>query len=70
MTRLPIIVGTDGSEPSLRAVDWAAREAAARGLPLRMVSVPELPAADVRPPCTRAEQRGGAGGRAAAGPGH
>ena len=44
MTRLPIIVGTDGSEPSLRAVDWAAREAAARGLPLRIVSVPELPA--------------------------
>jgi Universal stress protein family len=44
MTGLPITVGTDGSKPSLRAVDWAAREAAARGLPLRIVSVPELPA--------------------------
>ena len=44
MTRLPITVGTDGSKPSLRAIDWAAREAAARGLPLRIVSVPELPA--------------------------
>jgi nucleotide-binding universal stress UspA family protein len=44
MARLPITVGTDGSEPSLRAVDWAAGEAAARGLPLRIVSVPELPA--------------------------
>ena len=44
MTHLPITVGTDGSKPSLRAVDWAAGEAAARGLPLRIVSVPELPA--------------------------
>jgi nucleotide-binding universal stress UspA family protein len=44
MTHLPITVGTDGSKPSLRAVDWAAREATARGLPLRIVSVPELPA--------------------------
>ncbi|MFD5854783.1 universal stress protein [Streptomyces chartreusis] len=34
---LPIVVGVDGSEPSLRAVDWAADEAALRGLPLRLV---------------------------------
>lgn len=34
---LPIVVGVDGSEPSLRAVDWAADEAAVRGLPLRLV---------------------------------
>ncbi|MGW3106471.1 universal stress protein [Streptomyces sp. NPDC001100] len=34
---LPIVVGVDGSEPSLRAVDWAADEAAVRGLPLRVV---------------------------------
>ncbi|MGW0765805.1 universal stress protein [Streptomyces sp. NPDC002676] len=33
----PIVVGVDGSEPSLRAVDWAADEAALRGAPLRLV---------------------------------
>nr|WP_285558377.1 universal stress protein [Streptomyces hygroscopicus] len=33
----PLVVGVDGSEPSLRAVDWAADEAALRGLPLRLV---------------------------------
>jgi nucleotide-binding universal stress UspA family protein len=43
MTPRPVTVGTDGTKPSLRAVDWAAREAAAHGLPLRIVSVPELP---------------------------
>ncbi|MFF8864750.1 universal stress protein [Streptomyces sp. NPDC015139] len=34
---LPIVVGIDGSEASLRAVDWAADEAALRGAPLRLV---------------------------------
>ncbi|MYW43544.1 universal stress protein [Streptomyces sp. SID161] len=34
---LPIIVGVDGSEPSLRAVEWAADEAALRGVSLRLV---------------------------------
>ncbi|WP_020140579.1 universal stress protein [Streptomyces sp. 351MFTsu5.1] len=34
---LPIVVGVDGSEPALRAVDWAADEAARRELPLRLV---------------------------------
>ncbi|KOU49251.1 universal stress protein [Streptomyces sp. WM6378] len=32
-----LVVGVDGSEESLRAVDWAADEAALRGLPLRLV---------------------------------
>ncbi|GGN48389.1 universal stress protein [Streptomyces albiflavescens] len=34
---LPLVVGVDGSEPSLRAVDWATDEAGLRGLPLRLV---------------------------------
>jgi nucleotide-binding universal stress UspA family protein len=39
----PVIVGTDGSETSLRAVEWAAREAVLHGWPLRIVSVPAMP---------------------------
>ncbi|MEU2133515.1 universal stress protein [Streptomyces sp. NPDC018352] len=35
--KLPLVSGVDGSESSLRAVDWAADEAALRGLPLRLV---------------------------------
>jgi nucleotide-binding universal stress UspA family protein len=34
---LPLVVAVDGSEPSLRAVDWAADEASLRGVPLRLV---------------------------------
>jgi nucleotide-binding universal stress UspA family protein len=39
----PIVVGFDDSEPSFAAVRWASREAAARDVPLRIVSsfVPE-----------------------------
>lgn len=33
----PIVVGVDGSEDSLRALDWAAAEAARHGWPLRLV---------------------------------
>ena len=43
MAAKPIVAGTDGSEESLRAVDWAAREAALRGAPLRIVSAEEAP---------------------------
>jgi nucleotide-binding universal stress UspA family protein len=35
----PILVGASGSEQSLCAVNWAAREAALRSVPLRIVSV-------------------------------
>nr|BFD81796.1 universal stress protein [Streptomyces sp. Xyl84] len=34
---LPLVVGVDGSGPSLTAVDWAVDEAARHGLPLRLV---------------------------------
>jgi nucleotide-binding universal stress UspA family protein len=34
---LPLVVGVDGSESSLRAVDWATDEAGLHGLPLRLV---------------------------------
>ena len=43
MTSKPIIAGTDGSGDSLRAVEWAAREAALRRVPLQVVCVPALP---------------------------
>ena len=43
MAAKPIVAGTDGSEESLRAVDWAAREAALRGAPLRIVAAAEAP---------------------------
>jgi len=42
MASKPIVAGTDGSEESLRAVDWAAREAALRGAPLRIVGTAEI----------------------------
>ncbi|WP_181809158.1 universal stress protein, partial [Streptomyces shenzhenensis] len=34
---LPLVVGVDGSDPSLLAVDWAVQEAARHDLPLRLV---------------------------------
>jgi nucleotide-binding universal stress UspA family protein len=43
MTTRPVVVGVDGSEESLRAVEWAAREAHRHGAPLRLVSAPTAP---------------------------
>jgi nucleotide-binding universal stress UspA family protein len=42
MSAKPIVAASDGSEESLRAVDWAAREAVLHGAPLRIVSAPGL----------------------------
>ncbi len=42
MAAKPIVAGTDGSEESLRAVEWAAREAVLRAAPLRIVSAATL----------------------------
>jgi nucleotide-binding universal stress UspA family protein len=43
MTARPVVAATDGTEDSLRAVEWAAKEAVLRGVPLRIVSAASLP---------------------------
>jgi nucleotide-binding universal stress UspA family protein len=43
MTARPVVAATDGSEESLRAVEWAAREAVSHGASLRIVSAASLP---------------------------
>jgi nucleotide-binding universal stress UspA family protein len=42
MTIKAIVAATDGSEESLRAVEWAAAEALLRTVPLRIVSAMSL----------------------------
>ncbi len=42
MATMPIVAGVDGSEESLRAVEWAALEARRHRAPLRIVSAPAL----------------------------
>jgi nucleotide-binding universal stress UspA family protein len=37
--RLPIVVGIDGSQAAIRAVEWALVEAVSRDVPLRLVAV-------------------------------
>jgi len=49
MAAKPIVAGTDGSDESLQAVGWAAREAALRGAPLRIVSAEESPPRMITP---------------------
>ncbi|MFF8731060.1 universal stress protein [Streptomyces sp. NPDC015171] len=55
MTR-PITAGVDGTEESLAALDWAAREAVRRGLPLRVVHAWRY--AEALPTADRDTQRG------------
>jgi nucleotide-binding universal stress UspA family protein len=43
MTMMPVVVGVDGSAPSLRAVEWAAGAARRYGAPLRIVAAPATP---------------------------
>lgn len=43
MAIMPVVAGVDGSEESLRAAEWAAREAERHGAALRMVSAPAMP---------------------------
>jgi nucleotide-binding universal stress UspA family protein len=43
MAAKPVVVGVDGSEGALGAVEWAALEAERRMSPLRIVSVPNMP---------------------------
>ena len=53
-----IIVGVDGSAPSKVAVDWAAREASMRELPLTVIYINPSPvvAADIRMPVSLTER--------------
>jgi nucleotide-binding universal stress UspA family protein len=50
MATKPIIVGTDGSEQAMTAVEWAALEAGRRQAPLRIVSVETISPFDIWPP--------------------
>jgi nucleotide-binding universal stress UspA family protein len=43
MATKPVIVGVDGSPESMRATEWAAREATTHSTSLRIVAVPALP---------------------------
>ena len=42
MATMPVVVGVDGSEESMQAVEWAALEARRHRAPLRIVSAPAL----------------------------
>ncbi len=53
MLSKPVIAGTDGSPESMRAVEWAAREATTHGRSLRIVAVPTLPPRMSPNPATR-----------------
>jgi nucleotide-binding universal stress UspA family protein len=62
MTSKPIIAGTDGSADSLRAVEWAAREAALHRAPLQIVcAAAPSPRMSVHQPPGRPDEVGAAG---------
>ncbi len=52
MARQPVIAGADGSRESMRAVEWAAREATLRKATLRIVAIPVLPQRMIPSPAT------------------
>jgi nucleotide-binding universal stress UspA family protein len=62
MATMPIVVGVDGSEESMRAVEWAAVEAVRHEAPLRIVSAPAMPprmrARDIAPQAVANALRG------------
>jgi nucleotide-binding universal stress UspA family protein len=67
MAMKPVVVGTDGSEESLLAAEWAAMEARRHALPLRIVSAPPVMPwmrAYQVPPATVAAASRGASARA------
>jgi nucleotide-binding universal stress UspA family protein len=43
MATKPVVAGTDGSPESMRAVEWAAREARLRGTSLRIIAIASMP---------------------------
>jgi len=43
MATKPVVAGADGSPESVRAVEWAAREAKLRGTSLRIIAVASMP---------------------------
>ncbi|GAA2263959.1 universal stress protein [Streptomyces atrovirens] len=53
---MPLVVGVDGSEPSLDTVDWAAREAALHMMPLRLAHA-AAPGQDASGAITAASER-------------
>ncbi|MDN0199141.1 universal stress protein [Streptomyces sp. S.PNR 29] len=54
---LPLVVGVDGSDGSLLAVDWAVDEAARHGLPLRLVHASLWERYESAPPTVPAKNR-------------
>lgn len=57
-----IVVGVDGSENAMRAAEWAAREAAARGAPLMLLHAIKTPEVYSLEPSDRVSRMRGEGG--------